>query len=612
MSDTKLTRRSLFSKESKNTTKQSQPSNDPLFQKYSKKKAGRVNSANPTNKYLRVEPNAKGLVEYTGPWTVAEVSHLLRRCHFGGTKADTDALLALSPAMAVDSLFAYNNAVVSPHPTPVNNYDVTDVVDVNGIPIGGDWTQSNITTTAGNANTINSRRNVSLRNWIWGTMLTDTCGVREKLIEFWFHFIPVNNDTGTSNVYNFNIYAYDYRQLLKTHAQGNFKTLIMAISKTPAMIHYLSGQSSTRSTPNENFARELFELFTLGKEEDDTQNKYTEADIKAASKVFSGWRWATTIGPYPTQVAFNATYHNQENKTFSSHFGNTTINNQLNADGANEFDLFFDMLFTQQAQTIARYIVKRMYRYFVYYEIDTATQTNIINPLAQLLIDSNWETGPVFKKLFKSEHFFDVINRGVMIKSPFDLLVGMVRTFKINLIHPDGPTAYIKQKGIWDYFQTQSSTNMLQAVGAPPNVAGWGAYYQAPGYYQNWISAYTIQRREIAINNFVNGVTLSNYKVQIDPILFVQQWPNDVIRDADALINAVISHVLPFDLDTTFKTDTLRKADLLNNQIDPYYWTNAWDAYLADPASATKKNLVLQRLRAFISEIMKLAEFQLM
>ncbi|MBP6410566.1 MAG: DUF1800 family protein, partial [Pseudarcicella sp.] len=507
----------------------------------------------------------------------------------------------------VDAMFTFANTPTLPSSTPLNFYQAIEA-DYAGIPLGGDWTGTHFSDYNGN----NYWRVQSMIRWEWGVRLNDSYGAREKLTDFWYHFIPVNYEFLSDNATNAPTMVHDYRKLLRENCLGNFKTLIKAISKTPAMLIYLSGQFSTKTVPNENFARELFELFTIGKENDEANQKYTEDDIKAASKIFSGWRINNFLAPYPWQINFDYNYHNRDNKQFSSFFDNQIINNQVNAAGANEYDIFFDMLFAKQGLTIAKYICRKMYRYFVYYEIDANTEANIITPLANKLVANNWETKSVFEELFKSEHFFDSINRGVMIKSPIDFHLGLMRSLNMSNVSPAGFTDYVNQYNIWGDFQWNTDKNLEQGIGLVPNVSGWKAYYQSPSYYQNWINSNTIQQRESMISSYINGYTRHTLKLQIDTIAYVQQFGSTIVPEADLLIEAVVKHLLPLDIDAVYKTDTLKKANLLKNQTDPYYWKTAWNNYLADSTNTTKKNTVINLLKSMITGVLKLAEYQLM
>ena len=586
---------------------------DPLFEKYARKNLGGRQYSEQTAlpdangpQFNRVGNVTSGLAAYTGAWTVWETAHLLRRVGFGVKKADLDALLLLNVSDAVNTLLNISAPAI-PSATALNNYQNT-LPDSGGILLGESWTSNNLTYVNADDGTNNTLRQNSLTSWSWGLCIHDGTTIREKMMQFWYHFIPVNFDDVKSQQRNSATMCNDYMNLLRNNALGNFKTLIKDVAKTPAMLVYLGNQYSTATVPNENFARELMELFTMGKVP--TQN-YTENDVIAASKVFSGWRVSGFSTAYPLVSAFNSGYHNQADKTFSLNFGNTTIYNQTGANGANEFDIFFDLLFTQQQDTIAKYLCRRIYRYFIYYDIDANIEANVIVPLAALLVANNWQIAPVMSTLFKSEHFFDMANRGVMIKNPVDFITGTLRTLNINTTPAAGATQVVNQYTVWNYFQSYGLNNLEQGMGLVPNVSGWKAYYQEPAFYQNWINSNTIQQRATLITNFINGFTRGSTSIKIDPIAFVQQFPDTTIQDPDLLIDSIVQYLLSVDLAASFKSDT-KIQTLLGGQVTNNYWTTAWNNYTGAPTNTSYLNIVKTRLNSLLTTLLQLAEYQLM
>jgi len=585
---------------------------DPLFEKYARKYLGNrqytdrmeVPSAEGPD-LNRVGNITSGLAPYTGAWTVWEAAHLLRRAGFGVKKTDVDAMLATTMSNAVNLLLNIS-APVNPSPTPLNYYQAT-TPDTAGILLGASWTSNNLTYVDINDGNLNTNRQRSLTSWSWGLCINESTTIREKMTQFWYHFIPINFDDVRGQRNNSATICNDYMSLLRSNALGNFKTLIKAIATTPAMLVYLGNQFSTATVPNENFARELMELFTLGKVP--TQN-FTENDVIAASKIFSGWRVANFNAAYPLVGAFNSSFHNQTNKTFSNNFANTTINNQTGVNGANEFNVFFDLLFTQQQGAIAKYICRRLYRFFIYYDIDANIEANVIVPLSALLISNNWEIAPVISTLLKSEHFYDVANKGVMIKSPVDFIAGSLRTFNINTTPPAGATQVLNQYNVWNYFQSYANGNLEQGMGLVPTVSGWKAYYQEPTYYQNWINSNSIQRRATLLTSFITGFTTASTSIRIDSIAFIQQFPAATIQDPDLLMNAIVPFFFAVDLPAAFKEDT-KVVTLLGNQVSNFYWTTAWNTYLSSPTTANT-NIVKTRLNSLLTTFLQLAEFQLM
>jgi len=585
---------------------------DPLFEKYARKTLGNRQYSNRVEipgtsgtSYNRVGNITSGIAPYTGAWTQWEVAHLLRRTGFGVKKSDLENLLGVGCSLSVDHLLNISAPTI-PSGTPLNYYQ-TSAPDSGGIPLGSSWTSNNLTYISGSDGTVEYFRENSLICWSWGLCIDDATNIREKMQQFWYHLIPVNFDDIRNQRSNSATMCHDYMALLRTNALGNFKSLIKDITKMPAMLVYLGNQFSTAAVPNENYARELMELFTMGKFP--VQN-YTESDIVAASKVLSGWKVQSFNAAYPFVVTFNASFHNQSNKVFSSFFGNTTINNLPGINGAAELDTLFDLLFTQQQDTIAKYICRRLYRYFVYYDIDANVEANVIAPLASIFINNNWQIGPVISTLLKSEQFFDVANRGVMIKSPVDFIAGTLRTLKINTTSPAGASQLLNQYQVWNYFHNYSNNNLEQGLGLVPNVSGWKAYYQAPTYYQNWVNSNTIQRRSSLLTSIVSGFTTAGTPIKFDPIAFVQQFSTDTIRDPDLLINAIVPYLFAVDLPASYKSDT-KIQTLLGTQVTNNYWTTAWDNYIAAPTT-TNTNTVKNRINSLLTTFLQLAEYQLM
>jgi hypothetical protein len=247
----------------------------------------------------------------------------------------------------------------------------------------------------------------------------------------------------------------------------------------------------------------------------------------------------------------------------------------------------------------------------VYYDIDANVEANVIVPLSNVLLANNWDMDITVKTLFKSEHFFDAVNKGVMIKSPVDFICSTLRTLNINTTPAAGATQVVNQYTIWNYFQNYALNNLEQGLGLVPNVSGWKAYYQTPTFYQNWINSNAIQRRAALLTTFINGTTQGTLSIKFDPIAYVQQWPNATIQDPDLLIEAIVQQLFAVDLPANFKTDT-KIATLLGSQVTNNYWTTAWNNYTGAPTNTTYTTTVRNRLNSLMTTFIQLAEFQLM
>lgn len=523
------------------------------------------------------------LNEYTGPWGDEQIIHLLRRTMFGVKYEDVLALRQKTMTQAVDEL-------LSPQPTPappVNNYNTSTYNDPTGVKLDDTW----VNAPYGDS-TVNSKRRLSMTNWWIGQMIYQPHRrITEKMVYFW------HNHFATEYVVVAYAHAmYNHHMLLRNNALGNFKTLVRGVTTDVAMLRYLNGYLNTKTAPDENYARELFELFTLGK---NYKPIYTEDDIRAAAKILTGWRYRTNNW----QAYFNDNLHETSDKRFSSFFANKKITGKTGSDGAKETDELLDMIFTKQE--VAKFIVRKLYRFFVYYDIDTTTEFNVIIPLAQLMVNANWEIKPVLETLLKSEHFYDVLSRGCFIRTPLDYVIGTFRTFDIQL-----PSSWRSDKEYKVYNYLRYYMGLLGGEpNLPPNVAGWPAFYQEPDYYQNWINSATMPRRM----QFMDMMLGSGFSagtgtaIRIDPMHLAKKFYSP--GDPNLLIDFYTSLLLGLDLSKNTK-DNYKTMTLLTGQTQDYYWSNAWAAYIGNP-NTSNTNIVKSRLSSLLIELTHMAEHNL-
>ncbi|MEO5564845.1 MAG: DUF1800 domain-containing protein [Chitinophagaceae bacterium] len=523
-----------------------------------------------------------GLTPYSGPWTRNEVQHLLKRIMFGSTKTDIDYFAARTMDQAVTELLNPTAPLPSP---PLNDY-AEDVADP-GVAAGATWVN-----TPSAVDDINEARRESFKRWWAGSLLNQDRSIREKITLFWAdHF---GTETGVIGLSHF---TYRHNNLLRTDGLGNFKTLVKNVTTDPGMLIYLNGNLNSSSAPDENYARELFELFTLGK---GPTVAYTEDDVRKAARVLTGWR----ISPTTTLTTFDPVNHDSGNKQFSSYFGGTTVNGQAGANGALETDDLINMIFSKDE--VSKYICRSIYRWFIYYTLDAASEANVIEPLAAILRTSNYDIKPVLSALFKSEHFFDVLNQGCLIKSPADQVIGCMREFKV--IFPPVATEYTDTYNMWGYIRNWMNT-MGQDIGDPPNVSGWPAYYQEPAFHEIWINHDTLPKRNQFTDIMViNGYTRNMKKIIIDTIAFTQTLSNP--GDPNALLNDTLAVIYRVPLSDAVKQN-LKQSILLSGQTQDYYWTNAWNGYMADPTNMSAAAIIANRLRSLYQYLMNLSEYQL-
>jgi uncharacterized protein (DUF1800 family) len=524
-----------------------------------------------------------GINTYTGTFGETELLHLLRRTLFGVTKADLDFFAGQSLDQVITALLTLPSTPPDP---PLNNYSNNANTPDAEVPYGQTWVNADP-----NPN-IEFLRINSLKAWWTSLMLNQDRNIQEKMTLFWHNHFATETVTVQDSRY-----LYKHHALLRANCLGNFKDLVREITIDPAMLVYLNGEQNTKAAPDENYGRELQELFTVGK---DLPNHYTEEDVKAAAKVLTGWR-NNRLG---IVSFFDATKHDTTNKQFSSFYNNTVITGRTGTTaGMDELNDLLDMIFAQQE--VSKYICRKLYRYFVYYVIDETVETNVIIPLAQYFRDNNYDIKLVVTKLLKSEHFFDPLNMGCMIKQPMDQIVGSTR-----LMGTQFPTAtnIDQQYGQWTYIQ-QFGILCGQNIGDPPNVAGWQAFYQDPQFYELWINSDTLPKRNLFNDILVYvGYKRFGFTLIYDTIAFANQFPNP--QDPNALINDITKFCHPVPLSQTTK-DTLKVAYLLTGQLTDSYWTDAWNAYKATPNDVNAKKTVTDRLQALMKYMFGLAEYQL-
>lgn len=526
-----------------------------------------------------------GISPYAGPWTENEIIHLLKRTMFGSKKADVDYFKTRTISQAIDELL---NPTAPQPSSPIKEYTTSTQP---GTPDGNIAQGTTWVNDINNDGTVQSQRRASYKKWFTGVLINQDRSIREKLIMFWVdHFGNEAVDVGNGN------WVYMQHNLLRQLAFNNYKVMVDAITKDYAMLRYLNGYLNQAAAPDENYGRELLELFTAGK---GPGSQYTESDVKEAAKVLTGWQ----VNGATYTTFFNSARHSTANKTFSSFFNNTVITGRTGATaGQLELNDLLNMIFANQE--VAKFLCRKFYRFFVYYDIDAATETNVIEPLATIFRNSNYDIKTVLSALFKSEHFFDVLNQNCYIKSPSDHVIGSIR--EMNVTFPpltDWDTNYFA----WNIFYAYM-VNTGQNLHDPPNVSGLPAYYQAPLFHEVWINSDSLPKRNQYTDVMVNtGFTRNNQRIIFNLVPFVQQFSNPG-NPAD-LIDDALKYVFRNQL--TFETKKQIKIQiLLSNQLYDYYWTNAWTTYLASPTTANF-NVVNNRLKQLFQYFFNLSEYQL-
>lgn len=545
---------------------------------------GKKTRSRVTNKLVETvaTPVNTGLEPYTGPWEMEQASHLLRRTMFGATYAQFKSAVAMGLEDTLAQLFAE-----LPLPGPPLNYNFEE--DPN-VPIGETWINSPYSAT------INLRgyRNRSLRAWTFLQMFEEGVSIREKLTLFWHNHFAMNNINDPK-------FLYRYISLLRDNAWGNFRQLVKDITIDPTMLRFLNGNQNTRNAPNENYARELLELFTIGKGPQvgpGDYTNYTEEDVIQIARILTGWRdrGFNTVNPEIEIGSFFRPFqHDTGEKQLSHRFDEVVISDMGDQEYAHLIDIIF------QKDEVARYICRKLYRWFVYYVIDDNAEVNVIEPMAQMLVDNDYEIKPVLETLLRSAHFFDILNAGPMIKHPLDFVMSALKQFEVEI--PDGLTGRYNVA----FRLTRLVALMEMEYFNLPTVAGWKAYYQEPGFYRIWINATTLQNRMNFTETLsTNGFQLSGMRILIDPLKFINTIdnplnPEDVIEEFSTIL-----HPQPL-------TDSQKLA--LKNVLIPglpdYEWTVEYSEYAASPDNSDLADAIRAKLQGLINVMINMAEFYL-
>lgn len=360
--------------------------------------------------------NTSSLAEYTAPLDRQKIHHLFRRLGFSASVTVIDQYVGQSASNVIDALI--NEALTIPTLPE---------------PAWANWTGANYP-EENDARTPIIRSQINELNLNY-TKLLLVDNLRDRLSFFWSnHFVT------ELRVYDAPPFLYEYVNCLQRNAIGNFKTFTSEIGLTSAMLYYLDGAFNNENNPNENYGRELYELFTLGE-----GNGYTEEDIIETARALTGYvergevRW--------TPVTFRADRFDAGSKTILGQTANF------------DYDGVIDNLFAQRSNEIGVFICTKLYEFFVHPDSENAQP--IINGLAATFVANNFEIAPVLSQLFKSQHFFDEEAIGVIIKSPFDCF--------LNLINETGFTASDTTiETVINY-----SDQLSQELFNPVDVAGW-------------------------------------------------------------------------------------------------------------------------------------------
>lgn len=431
---------------------------------------------------------------------------------------------------------------------------------------------------------------------------------------------------------------YYYLRLLIDYTDKSYQELVKKMSFDNCMGFYLDISENTKFNPNENYARELLELFTLGKGPTigpGNYTNYTEDDIKAATRVLTGFR--RYLGNYgdPSRKDPETGYprlvpedwaHDTDPKVFSTAFQGRTIQAGSGAEGMrNEVYELIDLIFDQEA--VAQFICTKLYRYFVNYRINSDIEQNIITPLAQIFRSSGYQFRPVLEALFKSQHFYDEDDSsngdntiGALIKSPFELYSHSLRFFKAYIPPYFSDLNGILNQWIQQNFK-QDLINMGMSLFFPPSVAGYVAMYQEPDFNRYWISSNTLAYRfdilaKKILSESINTLEYGKFDI-LDYVMDANNvppfqgqdplgnsGPHEGPRIADHLVKSIVDYLFPIELDAD-RFDYFK--NLLLDDLSEINWMFEWDNFRT---TGNAENIRPQLIKLFRGIIQSL-EFQL-
>lgn len=383
-------------------------------------------------------------------WTPAAAAHLLRRAGFGGTPAEIDRLLALGLDGAVDSLVEYTQTPYH-DPPPVIPEALRERPDHSErSELSDEQRRREIEDRLQQ-----ERRTLeAVRLWWIRRMAESPRPFEERMTLFWHGLFT----SGAREVKRAE-FMLEQNEFLRRHALDPFRDLLVGIAKDRAMLVYLDGVRNRKEQPNENFARELMELFTLG------VGNYTEQDVKEAARAFTGWSFDED------GFVFRARAHDDGVKTVLKRTGRL--------DGTDVIDAILDQ------PAASRHLARKLLEHFVRPDPDR----QLVESFAAVIRREQFRLKPIMKRLFKSQAFFDAGARGALVKSPVDIVVGTARSLGVPVV------------GLLE--AERAMAQMGQALMQPPNVKGWDGG-------ESWISTATLFTRHNSVGPLIYGGDVRN------------------------------------------------------------------------------------------------------
>lgn len=523
--------------------------------------------------------------------------HLLGRCTYNITKQRIDQFAQLTAMQAVNQLFNFL--------TPI----LVEPIDPK---TGATWISTNNFIPAEQA-----QRKRYVRSW-WLHEAKNDLSIHHRLMFFLHSNFTLTFLNGTS--FRF----YDYLALLKFYTKGSFKELAKKVTTDGVMLSYLNNHQNNRGNPNENYAREFLELFTIGKGPQlgpGNYTNYTEYDIQQAARVLTGFKITgnndrlNNIDPdtnIPRGYA-DINQHDKENKVFSDAFDGQIIKGAQTADDMwRELDDFVEMVFSKVAT--AQHICRKLYRYFVHRNITPEIENDIILPLANSFKNSEYNLETTLKILLSSQHFYDADDNdatneivGGLIKSPMELAFGAMNFFEMKAPDPiensDNHYKVFYRYWLENTFMISASMDVFM----PPDVSGYPPYYQHPDYDEAWFTSSSIIARYKLPEMLIQGRKILANGTIGGPKLSIVPWIDQHISDpsnAETIVEELLALMLPE------QSTTSRKAYFLEvflDDLSPINWRFEW----LDYKESNNDSSVRIPLETLVKTIMYSQEYQM-
>lgn len=457
-------------------------------------------------------------------WTYAKARHLLVRAGFGGTPREVKNIYDLGLYKAVDTLVDFH---LQPSAKARLDISLPAIPDQLEKKLRNDFLTKRAAAARVDAE---KKQTQKLRQWWLERIVESPRPLQEKLTLFWHgHF--ANQQSVVQNSYT----MYQQNQFFREHAAGSFRGLLYGIVHDPAMIRYLDNNKNVKGHANENLAREIMELFSMGED-----NGYTESDIREAGRALTGYNFDNRTGGF----RLNVNAHDAGEKTIFGKKGNWSGDDLVN-------------LILEQPAT-SRFIAKRLFEYFAYQDPDIKT----IDHMSAALRNSDYELIPMLKNLFQSEVFYSEQAMGTKIKSPVQLVAGMMRDL-----------------GVQDLTNYNVLNAAVEAMGQkllePPDVKGWRRG-------RSWISANRMFTRYNSSADLLRTVSQPGNRVGIDMIALLERGG---CKNAEDIVNYLVKTCFDKSL-----TDMQRKKLITSlGQLPP---SPQWSKQ-RDPLNAKLRNLLV-------------------